>query len=273
MAVECLAHLHPIHLSEFKILLGADTRGKATKAHAMISLRSFLQWGSALHGHDLRMESVKYILEVPKTTVVTPHETLNPKEIDAFLHAAHAMGPRAYALAMVALGSGVRVAELVALDIKDVRFDAGGGTVIHVRQGKGNKDRMIPVRKEVRQAVELYLKASGRTARDLGPLFTAEDRAINSRDVWRITTKSAGRLVREMAERADIKKRISPHALRHTFAYTSYMHRRNPMAIQKLLGHSSLNTTMRYLAHLDDLDLRDTISPALSGSRALRKAA
>jgi len=170
-------------------------------------------------------------------------------------------------------GSGVRVAELVALDIKDIRNDAVGGTVIHVRQGKGDKDRMIPVRPEVRKVVDRYLNASHRSRNDTGALFLSEDRAMASRENWRLTTKTAGKLVREIADRADIKKRVSPHALRHTFAFVSYLHGRNPLAIQKLLGHASLNTTMRYLAHLDDLDLRSTIPAVLCGGRATRKVA
>lgn len=271
LAIECMEHLRPIHLTEYCGLLKADGRGKASHAQALIALRSFLKWAAAMDGHDMRMDTVEYILEVPKVTVVTPHESLNHKEIDAFIRIAKQLGPREHALAVVALGSGVRVAELVALDIRDVRNDASGGTVLHVRQGKGDKDRMIPVLVQVRRVIDRYLDVSHRTRNDLGPLFLAEDRAMGARKNWRLTTKSAGRLVREIAELAGIQKRVSPHALRHTFAFVSYLHKKNPVAIQKLLGHASLNTTMRYLAHLDELDLRTTIPAVLCGGRNTRK--
>jgi len=267
MAVEKLGDLQPIHLMNYRSELMADLRGVATHAQALIAVRSFLAWGAALRGHDLSMDQANYLLKVPKVHVITPHEILSAEEIVRYLKAAQQTGPRDYCLAIVALGSGVRVAELVAIDIKDIRTDAGGGTMIHVRQGKGSKDRMIPVRKEVGQAVDAYLKASFRQRGDGGPLFQSEDRAMGARDSWRLTTKSAGRIVKALADMAGIKKRISPHALRHTFAFTTYMYCRNLVAVQKLLGHSTIATTQRYVAHLDELDLRKACPASLVGGR------
>jgi len=267
MCIEKLSDLQPVHLMNYRTELMADTRGMATHAQALIALRSFLTWGAALRGHDMSMDQALYLLKVPKVHVITPHETLSSEEIVRYLDSARKTSPRDYCLAIVALGSGVRVAELVAIDIKDIRTDASNGTTIHVRQGKGSKDRMIPVRKEVGLAVDAYLKASFRKRGDGGPLFLSEDRAMGSRDSWRLTTKSASRTVKALAEMAGIRKRISPHALRHTFAFTSYMYCRNLVAIQKLLGHATIATTQRYVAHLDELDLRKAIPAGLVGAR------
>jgi integrase/recombinase XerD len=270
MGIERFRDLQPIHLMNYKSELMADGRGTATHAQALIALRSFLTWGAALRGHDISMDQALYLLEVPKVQVITPHETLSPLEIVAYLKAAKLSGPRDHALAIVALGSGVRVAELVALDIRDFWVDVKGGTTIHVRQGKGFKDRMIPVHKEVGKAVDAYLKASYRHRGDIGPLFQSEDRAMGSRDSWRLTTKSASRIVKALADQAGIRKRISPHALRHTFAFTTYMYCRNLVAVQKLLGHATIATTQRYVAHLDDLDLREAMPAVLVGGRGPR---
>lgn len=270
MGVEKFADLQPIHLMNYRSELMADTRGRATHAQALIAVRSFLVWGSALRGHELSMDQAKYLLKVPKVHVITPHEILSAEEIVRYLKAAKLSGPRDLALVIVALGSGVRVAELVAIDIKDIRTDASGGTTIHVRQGKGSKDRLIPVRKEVAEAIDAYLKASFRKRGDGGPLFLSEDRAMGARDSWRLTTKSAGRTVKALADQAGIRKRISPHALRHTFAFTTYMYCRNLVAVQKLLGHATIATTQRYVAHLDDLDLRKACPAALVGGRGPR---
>jgi site-specific recombinase XerD len=267
MGVETFADLQPFHLMQYCSDLMGDSRGAATHAQALIAVRSFLQWGAALRGHDLSMDQVRYLLPVPKVTVITPHETLDSREIPRFLTAAKQTGKREHALALVALGSGVRVAELVALDIKDIRNDASGGTTIHVRQGKGGKDRMVPVRKEVRAAVDLYLEFTHRSRKDMGPLFLSEDRAMLSRDSWRLTTKSASRIVKTLAEMAGIDKRISPHALRHTFAFNTYLYCRNLVAVQKLLGHATIATTQRYVAHLDELDLRSATPAYLVGAR------
>lgn len=272
MAIEKFAELQPVHLMNYRSELMADGRGSATHAQALIAIRSFLTWGSALQGHCIPMDQAKYLLKVPSVTVITPHEILTDKEILRFLQAAKDEGKREHALALIALGSGVRVAELVALDIKDIRNDASGGVTIHVRQGKGGKDRMIPVRKEVRIAVENYLKATMRSRGDIGPLFLSEDRAMSGRDNWRLTTKSASRIVKALADRADIKKRISPHALRHTFAFTTYIYCRNLVAVQKLLGHATIATTQRYVSHLDDLDLRKATPAFLVGAKGPRVA-
>lgn len=271
MAIEKLADLEPVHLMIFRQRLLADGRGAATHAQAIIAVRSFLTWAAALRGHTIPMDQANYLLKVPKVEVIKPHETLSDKEIPKFLEVAKRLGKRDYALMMVALGSGVRVAELVHLDIRDIRHDGADGTVIHVRQGKGGKDRLIPVRPEVRKAVEDYLTESCRKRGDAGPLFLSEDRAMGARDSWRLTTKSASRIVKACAELAGIEKRISPHALRHTFAFSCYLYCRNLVAVQKLLGHATINTTQRYVSHLDQLDLRKAIPAHLAGGRGPRQ--
>ena len=270
IGVEALGEIQPVMLQSFRQYLLADGRGSATHAQALIALRSFLKWVAAMDGHDMRMDTVEYLLKVPKVEVITPHEIMTDKEILAFIEAAGKQGPRDLALVLVGLGSGVRVAELVALDVRDIRHDAGGGTVIHVRQGKGGKDRLIPVRKEVAKAVEAYLKAGNRDRNTEGPLFLAEDRAVGLKFFTRLTTRSATRVIKEAAERANIRKRITPHCLRHTFAFSSYLYCRDLMAVQKLLGHATVATTMRYVSHLDQLDLRKAIPAFLAGGKGPR---
>jgi site-specific recombinase XerD len=269
MAVEKFSELRPIHLMNYKSELMVGPRGMATKAQALIALRAFLKWGAALGGHTLNMVQVEYLLPVPKVTVITPHEIMTDKEIASYLATARREGKREYALAIVALGSGVRIAELVHLDIQDIRFD-GAGTVIHVRQGKGSKDRMIPVRKEIRKAVDAYLESTGRKPSDIGCLFQSADHAMADRDSWRLSTKTASKIIKALAEKAGITKRITPHALRHTFAAATFTHCRNVMIVSKLLGHSSINTTYRYINHLMDSDMRNATPAYLVGAKGPR---
>ena len=270
MCVEKPSEIQAIHLVNYKVDLFRVHPGDATRAQALIALRSFLRWTSAMGGHDLRMEQVLYLLPVPKVNVITPHNSLTEKEVGKLLDAAKAAGPRDYALVLVALGAGLRVSELVHVDVRDVLDDAGGGTVIHVRQGKGGKDRLMPVRKEVRKAIDVYLASSGRKIGELGPLFMSQDRAMGSRESWRLTTRSATRIVKSAVERAGIEKRVSPHALRHTFAFASYIYSHNIVAVQYLLGHATVATTMRYVAHLDKLQLRSAIPAFLGGGKGPR---
>lgn len=262
--VASLSELRPVHLMSYRSLLLADRRSSSSHAQALIAMRSFLRWGSALQGHTIPRDQMEYLLKVPKTQVITPHQTLTDKEIPVYIETARFTGPRELALVLVALGTGVRVAELCALDVQDLLDDASGGLTVHVQQGKGGKDRMIPTRQEVAAAVDAYLQSTERIRGSLGPLFMAQD---NNQCGTRLSTKTASRLIKELAERAGIKKRISPHALRHTFAFTSYIYCRNLVAVQRLLGHATIATTQRYVNHLDQLDLRKAIPPHLVGGK------
>lgn len=85
-----------------------------------------------------------------------------------------------------------------------------------------------------------------------------------------LIARSATRVIKEAADRAGIKKRITPHCLRHTFAFSSYLYCRNLMAVSKLLGHATISTTQRYVSHLDQLDLRNAIPAFLSGGKGPR---
>ena len=269
-SLEKFADLQTIHLANYRSELMADGRGEATHAQALIGLRSFLRWGSAMMAHDIRWETVNYLLPVPKVQVIKQHESLTEREVGVLIEAAKHMGQREHALILVALGAGLRVSELVHLDSSDIHDDAGGGTIIHVRQGKGSKDRLMPVRKEVRASLEAYLKATGRKVGQRGELFQSEDRALASRDSWRLSTKTASKIVRTAVELAGIEKRVTPHALRHTFAFASYIYSHNIVAVQHLLGHATVATTMRYVSHLDKLQLRSAIPAYLGGGKGPR---
>ena len=93
---------------------------------------------------------------------------------------------------------------------------------------------------------------------------------MGDRESWRLSTKTATGIVKECAQRADIRKRITPHALRHTFAAATFMHTRNVLIVSKLLGHSGVATTMRYIDHLVDSDLRNATPAYLVGAKGPR---
>lgn len=138
--------------------------------------------------------------------------------------------------------TGLRVAELAALDLGMVDLQEG---MVRVR-GKGNKERLVPMGTPAAAAIEAYLPQravllqSGRAERAL---------FLNSRG-GRITTRSIERLVKMYAERAGIAARVSPHALRHSFATHLLEMGADLRVVQELLGHASLSTTQRY-THLN----------------------
>lgn len=128
--------------------------------------------------------------------------------------------------------SGLRVSELAALDWDDV--ERGERTVRVL--GKGGKERIVPFGRKAARALEVYL---GPRAHDRGPVFT------NGRG-GRLSVRSLYSLVRRGARAAGLRRRVTPHTLRHTFATHLLNGGADLRAIQELLGHSRLSTTQRY---------------------------
>ncbi len=155
-----------------------------------------------------------------------------------------------HALFEVIYGAGLRVSEACNLDVGDLEIDeagAGAGAMVRVRQGKGRKDRIVPLGSKARQAYDAYLalralRLAQAPAADGHALFlTARGRRLGPRAVRRLLAR------RELASGTP---RVSPHALRHSFATHLLGEGADLRAIQEMLGHASLRTTQRY-AHVD----------------------
>lgn len=246
----------------------ADTaHSPATKAQAVTALRPFLTWARTMGAHSLSGDVLTAALRVPRATVLRPYTVLTEAEIAALIGAAST--PRDTALLAVLLGGGLRVAEVVGLDCSDV-IDVEGGAALHVRQGKGRKDRVVPILPSTAAAIRRSLAATGRALGDPGPLFLAHDRAAGARgdQATRLSARSVGRLVTTLTARAGIDaRRVSPHSLRHSYAVRALRAGANVAAVSKLLGHANVATTSRYLDHLAIAELRAAV-PELPGLSA-----
>ncbi len=130
-------------------------------------------------------------------------------------------------------GSGLRAGELVGLDIRDVDFRAD---TVRVR-GKGGKERIVPLGRAEKEALERYLAA--RRRRDAAALF------LNNRGT-RLTTRSVQNIVRRTLARVAGATATNPHALRHAFATHLLERGADLKAVQELLGHASLSSTQVY---------------------------
>ena len=144
--------------------------------------------------------------------------------------------------------TGIRVAELVDLDLERLDFES---EMIKVR-GKGNKERMVPVGRPALEALDKYLPRRRniivkRQTRGRNPELRAV--FLNSRGS-RLTVRSIERLVKMYAQRAGIASRVTPHALRHSFATHMLEMGADLRTVQELLGHVSLSTTQKY-THLN----------------------
>jgi len=149
------------------------------------------------------------------------------------------------ALFEIIYGAGLRVSEACALDVDDVAD--GPGACVKVRQGKGRKDRMVPIGSKAREALAAFrpLRAATLAAArrpDVAALFvSARGRRLGPRTVRRLLAAR---------ERVTGTPAVSPHALRHSFATHLLGEGADLRAIQEMLGHASLRTTQRY-AHVN----------------------
>ncbi len=155
------------------------------------------------------------------------------------------------ALFEVIYGAGLRVSEACGLDVGDIEVD-GGRAYVRVRQGKGRKDRIVPVGGKARAALDAW--AAQRTARLAEPRKSAGRTAAGaalfvSRRGLRLGPRAVRRLL-DRREQVTGTPRVSPHALRHSFATHLLGEGADLRAIQEMLGHASLRTTQRY-AHVD----------------------
>ena len=248
-------------LNDYKAMVIASGLAPASQSQSLSALRSFLLWAGSMGKHALPSQMISLALRTPKASVQVRYSVINEKEVAAiFLNAPSA---RERAILAVLLGGGLRVAEAANLRVSDIFEDMDGGVAIMVRQGKGNKDRVVPIGSEVDQLLRRYLVASGRYLGDEGPLFLASDRGAVGRNKVGLTTRTMSRLVREMAIAAGISaKRVTCHSLRHTYATRILRAGGNVVAVAKLLGHSSIVTTQRYVDHLAVSELRSAV-PAL----------
>jgi integrase/recombinase XerD len=181
------------------------------------------------------------------------------KLLDAAGAAGTALALRDRALLEILYGTGARISEAVGMDLDDLELDPedpGGGTVL--LRGKGSKERIVPVGRYARDAVQSYvvrgrpeLLASGGSTR------TTTERAgamfLNARG-GRLSRQSAWAVIVKAAEHAGITAEVSPHTLRHSFATHLLEGGADVRVVQELLGHASVTTTQVYtLVTVDSL--------------------
>ena len=177
-------------------------------------------------------------------------ETLSVEEVEALLsveEAATPMSIRDRAIIEIMYATGVRVSELVSLDIDDVDLEEN-----FVRcMGKGSKERIIPIHDEAVETVRKYLQGGRESL--AGP---AAGRALFvSRKGGRLTRQALWLILKSRAQAAGIERKITPHTLRHSFATHLLIGGAQLRHVQELLGHASITTTQVY-THLTSEHVR-----------------
>jgi len=162
---------------------------------------------------------------------------LSESEVEKLEKTAEEMeDPRYPAMIMLMSRSGLRVSEVAGLRAQEVDLKEG---IMTIRLGKGRKDRVIPIPKGAVRYLQLVMK-SRRSNEFLFP--------------W--STRTINRVVKRLSMKAGIRKKVTPHTLRHTAATRMLKRGMNIRAVQKILGHKSLMTTQRYI-HLTIEDLKE----------------
>jgi integrase/recombinase XerD len=188
-------------------------------------------------------KDVTALLSAPKVWQLIP-EVLTVEEVEALLRAAVDVRDRAILYTMYA--SGLRASEVCALNFFDVQEEKV------LVQGKGGKERVVPIAKVATEAIEVYIQAWegswGKCERS-SPLFLSKrGKRLDREMIWRI--------VKKYAELAGIRKNISPHTLRHSFATHLLENGADLRIIQEMLGHKDISTTDRY-THISKRHLKN----------------
>ncbi len=206
------------------------------------------------------LRTAGFIEHDPAQLLQTPHlgrtlpDVLSVEEIDMLIGAidpSTAEAERNHAIIETLYGCGLRVSELINLEITRVSFDEEYIIV----NGKGNKERMVPVSRVALDNIAAYLHGSrGMVPEKPG----AANILFLNRRGNRLSRQMVFIMIKRLAEAAGIRKHISPHTLRHSFATHLLEGGANLRAIQQMLGHESITTTEIYL-HVDTSRLREEI--------------
>ena len=234
------------HLHEFLTTLHEIGIAPRSQARMISGIKSFFNF---LRLEGYLEESPAEFLESPQLSRDLP-EVLSVEEIDALIAAIPVEkneSLRNHAIIETLYGSGLRVSELI--DARISRLDLQENLLIV--EGKGNKERLVPVSPVAASLIEEWLQQ--RNMMDVKP--EGNDIIFLNRRGKPLTRVMIFHIIKELAALAGIKKNVSPHTLRHSFATHLLEGGANLRAIQEMLGHESISTTELYL-HLDRSRLR-----------------
>ena len=235
-------------LKAFLFWYGADNKNTRTQSRVLSGVRAFYKF---LFIEGEINENPASLIESPKIGLKLP-EVLSITEIDRIIDEidlSKAEGHRNKAIIETLYGCGLRVSELVNLRLTDVHY--GEGFVVVT--GKGNKQRLVPVSGKALKEMDIYKKD-----RDRLPVIHDQNVLFLNRRGARLTRAMIFTIIKNLAAKAGIRKKISPHTFRHSFATHMIEAGADIRAVQEMLGHESILTTEIY-THIDRSFLRDSL--------------
>jgi integrase/recombinase XerD len=229
--------LQPEHIREYLgVLLQAGLNARS-QARFISALRSFYKF---LLLEDLLTVDPTELIDSPQIGRTLP-DVLTEDDINAIIKAIDLSKPQ-----------GLRVSELVNVQLSNLRFIDGYIIVT----GKGNKQRIVPINHTAIKYVGIY-REQVRVHQE--PVRGSEDILFLNRRGKKLTRVMVFTIIKNLAIKAGIKKHVSPHTFRHSFATHMVNRGANLRVVQEMLGHESITTTEIY-THLNETKLRDTIT-------------
>jgi site-specific recombinase XerD len=227
----------------------SDELGKNTQNYHLIALRSFLKFCAKRDIQTMPADKIELAKSNRKQVTFLNQDELerlfNAPKIDTI------NGLRDRAILELLFSSGLRVSELVGLDVGDINLKRKEFMV----RGKGQKDRPIFISDTSAWWIQQYLDKRTDNSRPLFIRYSGTKKVNVSGNYYRLTARSVQRLVARYAILAGITKHVSPHTLRHSFATDLLMNGADLRSVQAMLGHSNISTTQIY-THVTDPHLK-----------------
>jgi integrase/recombinase XerD len=239
------------HLRSFVEWLNDRGVSPRTQARTISGIKSFYKF--LLIEEKINSDPTT-LLESPKIGRKLP-DILSLEEIDSLIQAVDVdkpEGQRNKAILETLYSCGLRVSELVSLKISNLYFEQGFVKV----EGKSNKERLVPVSERAIKEIKTYLTGY---RRELRIVPSAQDILFLNRRGQKLSRVMIFTIIKNLASKVNLKKKISPHTFRHSFATHLIDGGADLRAVQEMLGHESILTTEIY-THLDRNYLKDTIN-------------
>ena len=248
--------LNPKKIEAYKIHLRNKEYLSSTINRKISSMRCFFNF---LNDEDLIKVNPSEGTQLDKFITKRAPEYLTLEEIKQILNVCSGdnhIDIRDKAMVGLLYSSGLRVSELVSLKIINISDKKGWIRV----EGKGSKQRFVPVYNQAWQDLECYLAKSRPILKNK---FTDDSLFVNARGKM-MTRQGFWDVLKKLTQKSGVNKSVSPHMLRHTFATHLLQGGANLMTVKELLGHSNINTTQIY-THLVNENVRDSFYKSVKG--------
>lgn len=224
-------------IQDFLMSLKDNKLNASSIARNLVAIKVFHRY---LASQRLLKEDVTSVIETPKLWKTLP-DVLDEKEVEAILVSPNSrlkQGIRDKAMLELMYATGMRVSELVSLKLNDLHTEMGFVKCL----GKGQKERIIPVGSKAKEAIQKYLeKARPKFLKNAGSdalFLTRLGKPMSRQTFWMV--------IKHYVRDARIKKRVTPHTLRHSFATHLLQNGADLRIVQELLGHVNISTTQIY---------------------------